>query len=147
MFFVNISYKNEITDLWNKPQTESVTIFFIHGPCSPLHSSFHKQTNDDTPLYGGYAPCGSALVITLLQKYRFPLSPSNTTPELTHTSLHTPTYSEPPAVVSTRHTPLVSDRRIIRKHTLSSFRLHSFALFLPFGSLPLLVALFLHSGG
>lgn len=28
-----------------------------------------------------YAPCGSALVITLLQKYRLPLSPSNTTPK------------------------------------------------------------------
>lgn len=41
----------------------------------------------------GYAPCGSASVITLLQKYRFPLSPSNTTPGLTHT-LHTPTNKQ-----------------------------------------------------
>lgn len=39
--------------------------------------------------YGGYAPCGSALVITLLQKYRFPLSPSNTTPETDTHSVYT----------------------------------------------------------
>lgn len=80
--------------------------------------SFHQQMMTRT-LYGGYAPCGSALVITLLQKYRFPLSPSNTTPELTH-SLHTPTNNKPSAIVHS--SPLsVSDRHIIHKHTLSSF--------------------------
>lgn len=49
----------------------------------------------------GYAPCGSALVITLLQKYRLPLSPSNTTPKTGTHSVETHPQTPPPTCVMT----------------------------------------------
>lgn len=62
--------------------------------------------------HGGYAPCGSALVITLLQKYRFPLSPSNTTPETDTHSVYT--HPQKKAIFSSFFT-----------HNFSAFDRHS----------------------
>ncbi len=95
-----------------------------------------------THVYGGYAPCGSASVITLLQKYRFPLSPSNTTPILTH-SLHTPTNNKLAVREnSSLFTLSVSDHPIIHKHTLSSFSFTFIRSLPPVCSLPPRCSLF-----
>lgn len=108
-----------------------------------------KKKKKTEACYGGYAPCGSALVITLLQKYRFPLSPSNTTPELTHSlNTHPQTLNRLQQV--TLHPPPPPPLTFISL-TSTHFHplvLHSFALVLHlalFLSLSLLVALFLHS--
>lgn len=106
------------------------------SPHRPTNKWRHTHT-----LYSGYAPCGSALVITLLQKYRFPLSPSNTTPELTH-SLHTPTINEPSAAdnssLLTLSLPLTITSFNHHFHPLVYIHSLSFSRF----ALSLLVALF-----
>ena len=112
---------------------------------------FHHCLNQrmTQTFYGGYAPCGSALVITLLQKYRFPLSRA-TPPQNWHTqSTHTHIQCTCSGKLFTLRTSRVSHPHTIHKHTLSSFSLHSFALspFFFFAPHYLLVALFLHSIG
>lgn len=44
------------------------------------HTHTSTQRNNQQKRLSGYAPCGSVLVITLLQKYRFPLIPRAATP-------------------------------------------------------------------
>lgn len=50
-----------------------------NGRRSHTHAGTQRNTNCRTAV-SGYAPCGSVLVITLLQKYRFPLIPKAATP-------------------------------------------------------------------
>lgn len=84
---------------------------------------FDLFTNEETRC-GGYAPCGSASVITLLQKYRFPLS---TRPlKLTHAQ-STHTHNKRPSSV------VFSPPSFTNTHCSS---LHSFV--------PFLLVFFLH---
>lgn len=78
------------------------------------------KTNDDTQtLLGGYAPCGSALVITLLQKYRFPLSPEQHHPSTDTQSTHT--HKQQTVCLT------VSDRRSQTRTLILKVYIHSFS--------------------
>lgn len=92
---------------------------------------FGKQRHSNGGLVRWLCPlCGSALVIiTLLQKYRFALSP----PPFDHTTT-------PPPLISHKHQFLMPPR------ALSSFSIHSFPLLLPFFCV-LFCLVFLHSIG